>query len=100
MTDTTYPVDYGKGDEVRQAHSRKDETKLKFDGFRPLSPAATVPHVIDEPDHREPSYAALQEQAKALQELGYAVPANLPYEDLLAAVTDAAADRAKIEANA
>lgn len=98
MTDKTYPVDYRKGDEVRQARSRKDETKLKFDGFRPVSAAAIVPQA--DPDEREPSYQELQAQAKELQELGHDLKATGRYEDLLEAVTVTAQTQADIEANA
>lgn len=91
---TDYPVDYAKGDDVRQAKSRKDETKLKFDGFvrvtEATSPAAD--------DVKSPSYTELQEQAKALQELGHTdLKATGTYDELLANVSNAQADQDELE---
>ena len=38
-----YPKTYVKGDNTRVAHNRRDEVKLKFDGFR----------VVEEPEAEE-----------------------------------------------
>lgn len=84
-----FPKTFTRGDSTRYAHSASDVVRLQFDGFVEGAASAgeraetpNVPAPVSDDGEDGPSYAELQEQAKA-----HGIRANQSYDALFEALT-------------